>query len=90
MGWPVYTLARRNTPQLYTGYAVFQGGIPNGRTIGLQGGGEVVPRNWQGTSQPMMANYTTRFSDIAGGGTVPAREGFFQSLLPNPFRQGGG
>jgi hypothetical protein len=90
MAWPVYTLATHNRPQLYTGYAVFQGGIPFGRTIDLAGGGNVVPRNWQGTSLPMLADYATRVADLSGGGTVPARPGFFSGLLPNPFRQGGG
>lgn len=85
---PLFGLARRNTPQLYTGYFTFQAGITNTRLNSLAGGGNVPPRMPIGTFRPIVQNYGTRLNSAVGGGLVPGNPTVTIPLLEAPGGRG--
>ena len=84
----MFGLAKRNSPQLYTGYFTFQSGIPNTRFNSLAGGGNVPPAMPVGSFRPIVQIYGTRLNSAIGGGLVPANPAISIPLVEAPGGRG--
>lgn len=79
-----FGLARRNFPQLYTGYYTFQAGVPWLPPSPINGGGYVVDRPPVSTFQPVVYPYKPPTQSVSGGGYVITNPLRLTRLAPNP------
>lgn len=79
-----YGHPKKNQPQWYTGYMVFQDGNPRLKRSSMTGGGMIYQHDNPGRFQPVVVLHTSVTASLTGPGSIPSRFPFLTHLLANP------